>query len=162
MADSRDWDKQMAEIDRLMAKSGPPAPRPPAGAPAASDAAPSPTAPRREAAAAAAAPSRPVAMSRGSLLGLWALSLLGPLGAGALVIWPYAKGCGTMLAVYLVGVAAVGGAGIWTMRASWVARRGFPHFLGLATLLAALGLAALEILPRVGYAATALSWGCIP
>lgn len=160
MANGRDWDKEMAEIDRLMAKSGPPAPRPQAGAPAASGDAPGPTAPRRE--APVAAPSRPTAMSRGSLLGLWALSLLGPLGAGALMIWPYAKGCGTMLAVYLVGVAAVGGAGIWTMRASWVARRGFPHFLGLATLLAALGLAALEILPRVGYAATALSWGCIP
>lgn len=160
MADARDWDKEMAEIDRLMAKSGPPAPRPQAGAPAASGDAPGPAAPRRE--APGAAPSRPMAMSRGSLVGLWALSLLGPLGAGALMIWPYAKGCGTMLAVYLVGVAAVAGAGIWTMRASWVARRGFPHFLGLATLLAALGLAALEILPRVGYAATALSWGCIP
>jgi hypothetical protein len=99
-------------------------------------------------------------MTRSGLLGLWALALMGPLGAASLAIWPYAKGCGTMLAVYLVGVAAVAGAGIWTMRASWVARRGLPHLLGLATLLAALGLAALEILPRIGYAATALTWGC--
>ena len=160
MADSRDWDKQMAEIDRLMAKSGPPAPPsqagPPATAPSPSTA---PAAARRDAPA-SAAPRGAVAMTRGGLLGLWALALMGPLGAASLAIWPYAKGCGTMLAVYLVGVAAVAGAGIWTMRASWVARRGLPHLLGLATLLAALGLAALEILPRVGYAATALTWGC--
>jgi len=157
MADPRDWDKQMAEIDRLMAKSGPPAKPAPMGAPA-----PVPTAPaavRREAPAAVASSAAP-AMTRGGLLGLWALALMGPLGAASLAIWPYPKGCGTMLAVYLVGVAAVAGAGIWTMRASWVARRGLPHLLGLATLLAALGLAALEILPRVGYAATALTWGC--
>lgn len=160
MADSRDWDKQMAEIDRLMAKSGPPASPaqsgPPATAPTGSAA---PAAARREAPA-AAAPRGPTTMTRSGLLGLWALALMGPLGAASLAIWPYAKGCGTMLAVYLVGVAAVAGAGIWTMRASWVARRGLPHLLGLATLLAALGLAALEILPRVGYAATALTWGC--
>jgi hypothetical protein len=161
MADSRDWDKQMAEIDRLMAKSGPPATPAPTGAPANVPAAPAPApaAPRREAPA-PATPRGPTAMTRGGLLGLWALALMGPLGAASLAIWPYAKGCGTMLAVYLVGVAAVAGAGIWTMRASWVARRGLPHLLGLATLLAALALAALEILPRVGYAATALTWGC--
>jgi hypothetical protein len=157
MADSRDWDKQMAEIDRLMAKSGPPATSPPPGAPANPQAAPA--APRREAPSRVAS-SGPAAMTRGGLLGLWALALMGPLGAASLAIWPYAKGCGTMLAVYLVGVAAVAGAGIWTMRAGWVARRGLPHLLGLATLLAALGLAALEILPRVGYAAIALTWGC--
>jgi hypothetical protein len=160
MADSRDWDKQMAEIDRLMAKSGPPAPPASSGTPASAPSTPAaPAAPRREAPA-PTAPRGPTAMTRGGLLGLWALALMGPLGAASLAIWPYAKGCGTMLAVYLVGVAAVAGAGIWTMRASWVARRGMPHLLGLATLLAALGLAALEILPRVGYAATALTWGC--
>jgi len=157
MADSRDWDKQMAEIDRLMAKSGPPAASPPSGAPANAQA--TPATPRREAPSMVAS-AGPMAMTRGGLLGLWALALMGPLGAASLAIWPYAKGCGTMLAVYLVGVAAVAGAGIWTMRAGWVARRGLPHLLGLATLLAALGLAALEILPRVGYAAIALAWGC--
>ena len=157
MADSRDWDKQMAEIDRLMAKGGPPPASPPSGAAAVPTT--TPDAPRREALAPVVS-TGPTAMTRGGLLGLWALSLLGPLGAASLAIWPYAKGCGTMLAVYLVGVAAVAGAGIWTMRAGWVARRGLPHLLGLATLLAALGLAALEILPRVGYAATALTWGC--
>lgn len=151
MADARDWDKEMAEIDRLMAKeakSGPPAPA----------AAPMPQArrePGRVDPTAAAAP-----LSRRSALGLWSMALLGTLGAGALLVWPYAKGCGTMLAVYLVGVAAVGSAGIWTMRSAWLARRGLPHLVGLAILLAALGLATLEILPRIGYAATALTWGC--
>ena len=166
MADSRDWDKQMAEIDRLMAKGSPPAtpassgpPTTPARAPTTPGPSSAPAAPRREAPAPVARQG-PLTMTRGGLLGLWALAVLGPLGAASLAIWPYAKGCGTMLAVYLVGVLAVAGAGIWTMRAGWVARRGLPHLLGLATLLAALGLAALEILPRIGYAATALTWGC--
>ncbi len=156
MADQNDWDKQMAEIDRLMAKeakAGPPAP------------APAPAAPPTTGAATPRAPApttrlAPPVVSRGSLLGLWLMALLGLLGTGALAVWPYAKGCGTMLGVYLVGVAAVAGAGIWTMRSAWVARRGLLHLLGLATLLAALGLAALEILPRIGYAATALTWAC--
>lgn len=165
MADSRDWDKEMAEIDRLMAKeakAGPPAPGPAPNAP---------TAPARVGTGAGGAPAAtPVAarpergavapVARGVVLRIWLMALMGALGAGALAIWPYAKGCGTMLAVYLVGVAAVAGAGVWTMRAAWVARRGFLHLLGLAALLAALGLAALEILPRVGYAATALTWAC--
>ncbi len=159
MADPRDWDKQMAEIDRLMAKSGPPSPSAPTETPRRTPAPASAPAPRREPPPAVAS-TLPTAMTRGGLLGLWALALMGPLGAAALAIWPYSKICGTMLAVYLVGVAAVAGAGIWTMRAGWVARRGLPHLLGLATLFAALGLAALEILPRVGYAATALTWGC--
>lgn len=154
MVDSRDWDKEMAEIDRLMAKEakvGPPAPAP---APASS----APVARREPGRLEPAATTTP--LSRRSALGLWSMALLGTLGTGALVIWPYAKGCGTMLAVYLVGVAAVGGAGIWTMRSAWLARRSLPHLLGLVILLAALGLAALEILPRIGYAATALTWGC--
>ncbi len=156
MADSRDWDKEMAEIDRLMAKEAKSAPGTPS--PTTSPASAAPVArrdPGQVEPKAAAAP-----LSRRSALGLWSMALLGSLGAGALVVWPYAKGCGTMLAVYLVGVAAVGGAGIWTMRSAWLARRGIPHLLGLVILLAALGLATLEILPRIGYAATALTWGC--
>lgn len=167
MTEPRDWDKEMAEIDRLMAKeakAGPPAPAPAPGStgtparqpPAAVTGQPARPAPAAPARGPAPAPALP----RGTILRIWLMAALGLLGTGALAIWPYPKGCGTMLAVYLVGVAAVAGAGIWTMRAAWVARRGFLHLLGLVALLAALGLAALEILPRVGYAATALTWAC--
>lgn len=158
MTGPRDWDKELAEIDRLMAKDAGKAPAPaerPAALPARSG---TEAAPARPGAGTPAA-ARP-ATGRREVVGLWLLALLGPLGAGALAVWPYPKGCGTMLAVYLVGVAAVAGAGIWTMRAAWLARRGRAHVLGLATLLAALVLAALELLPRIGYAATALTWGC--
>lgn len=158
MTGPRDWDKELAEIDRLMAKDAGKAPAP-EGQPAAVPARAGGAAPASRQAAAAPVPARP-AGGRREALGLWLLALLGPLGAAALAVWPYPKGCGTMLAVYLVGVAAVAGAGIWTMRAAWLARRGRAHVFGLATLLAALVLAALEILPRIGYAATALAWGC--
>lgn len=155
MADSRDWDKEMAEIDRLMAKEV----KSPSGTPSPTTSAAS-AAPVARRDPGQVEPKAAAPLSRMSALGLWSMALLGSLGAGALVVWPYANGCGTMLAVYLVGVAAVGGAGIWTMRSAWLARRGIPHLLGLVILLAALGLATLEILPRIGYAATALTWGC--
>lgn len=154
MADQRDWDKELAEIDRLMAKdagkpapsgqeqaAGPPAVRPPAGAP-----------PSRPAAAA------PPAGRRG--LAVWLITLLGPIGAAALTIWPYPKACGLMLSVYLVGVLGVVAAAIWAMHTAWVSRRGLAMIVAVATLLAGLMLAAAEVLPRTGYAAQALTWTC--
>jgi hypothetical protein len=62
--------------------------------------------------------------------------------------------------VYLVGVAAVLAAGLVTMRTGWGARRGWVATVGLLTLLLALALTAREVLPRVGYAASTLSWTC--
>lgn len=151
MTGPRDWDKELAEIDKIMASGGGAAPSAPAPAQSAGRAAaPVPT----------AGPAARPATSPRAAFGVWLVALLGPLGAGALAIWPYAKACGPMLWVYLVGVLAVAGAGIWTMRLAWVHRRGTAHVVGLLTLLAALLLGAMEVLPRVGYAAVPLTWTC--
>lgn len=178
MADARDWEKEMAEIDRLLKKQGisvdepasPTKDAPPAkGSPPAKSAGPAP--PRAAASSTAVAspgPKRPAAVAptgtpvlSGSMrLRLWTIALLGPLGAGGLVVWPYTKACGTGLGVYLVGVVGVIAAGLWTMRTAWVMRRGTVMVVGVMTLLAALALTALEVLPRVGYAANLLTWTC--
>jgi hypothetical protein len=46
------------------------------------------------------------------------------------------------------------------MRGGWTARRGRVLVVGLATLLGALTLAAMAVLPRIGYAAEAFTWTC--
>ncbi len=160
MTGPRDWDKELADIDRLMGlpqgtTSGPPAPSAPPTPPKATSSPPS-ASPRPP--APASAPGL-VTRPRDALI-VWLKAGLGGLGAAALTVWPYEKGCGLLLWVYLVGVVAVGGAGIWTMTASWRHRRGLAHVAGLIVLFAALALAAVEILPRVGYLQPTLPWVC--
>lgn len=88
------------------------------------------------------------------------MALLGVLGAAALAMWPYDKACNLPLGIYLVGVLAVFGAAVWTMRLGWASRRGAVLIIGMATMLAALTLAAMEVLPRTGYAKVAATWTC--
>lgn len=158
MADQRDWDKELAEIDRLMAKDKGTA-KP---APAAKGGTAGPPATRAEARP-EAQPSRPVAAApragrRG--MAVWLITLLGPIGAAALTVWPYSRACGMLLGVYLVGVLGVIAAAIWGMHTAWVSRRGIAMIVAVATLIAGLILAAAEVLPRTGYAAHALTWTC--
>ncbi|MEP6591870.1 MAG: hypothetical protein ABJC19_11860 [Gemmatimonadota bacterium] len=152
MTGPRDWDKEMADIDRLMASDKPP---PPAAAP-------------NPAAVARSSPSAPTVARSESVqvtrkrdaLAVWLKVVLGALGGAALLYWPYGKGCGPQLYLYLVGVTAVAAAGIWAMRGSWTHRRGLAHVVGLLVFLLGVGLAAAEILPRMGYTAVAQSWTC--
>jgi hypothetical protein len=163
MTGPRDWDKELAEIDRLMANGGsstpevePKAPADPA-APVAVSAHTPGNRPTPQPAGGARLPVRAVGGLR-----TWLVTLLGPIGAASLTIWPYQKACGLMLGVYLAGVLAVFGASIWAMRWAWVSRRGMALVVGTLTLVASLILAAAEILPRTGYAAVTAGWVCSP
>lgn len=154
MTGPRDWDKEMADIDRLLAaeKSAPPS------------AAPQPAAMVKGGGAPVAPTFRPTVAATTSrprdAIGVWLKMLLGALGGAALLTWPYGKSCGTPLYLYLLGVTAVGAAGVWAMRGAWTHRRGWAHVAGLLVFLLGCGLAAAEILPRIGYAAPALTWTC--
>lgn len=153
MTNPRDWDKEMADIDKLMAadKAPPPSAGSSGGAVARSGGAnPAPSVQRS-----AAVVSRPR-----DAFGVWLKVLLGALGGAALLYWPYGNSCGTMLYAYLVGVLAVAAAGIWSMRGAWAHRRGWALVMGMLVFLLGCGLAAAEILPRMGYAAVAHSWTC--
>lgn len=159
MTEPRDWDKEMAEIDKMISAdrsaAATPAPNSASNLPARSGA------PVGQATPARPAPASPVRTSRPrDALGVWLKALLGALGAGALVVWPYGTVCGTPLYAFLGGAAAVAAAGIWTMGSAWVHRRALAHIVGVLVMLAGLILGAREILPRTGYAAEAHTWTC--
>jgi hypothetical protein len=139
----RDWDRELANIDKAMAKQGvtPPgsapsagvAPRSPAGVPA----------PRR----------RSVALA-------WFWVLLAVALAAALPLWPYEKSCGLQLFFFLGAAGVTIVVGVLGALSSWAHRRGFAHLLALAVLAWAGILAVREVLPRIGYAKETRTWMC--
>jgi len=131
----RDWDKELANIDRAMAKQG----EPPPGRPV-------PTAPPGK---------RFVALA-------WFWSVLAILLAVALIVWPYDKSCGIRLIFFLGACLLALLAGVVGGITSWAHRRGVPFLLSLLVVLLAGLMAAREVLPRVGYARENLEWTCPP
>jgi hypothetical protein len=143
----RNWDRELADIDRLMAKQG----EAPAGG-----AAPVPAAPRAPAPIGAA----PVRRRSVALTWFW-VGLALALGA-ALAIWPYQRGCGLQLFFYLGAAGVTGLVGLLGALASWSHRRGFAHILSLLVILWSGAVALREALPRIGYAKASRTWTCQP
>jgi hypothetical protein len=139
----RDWDREMAEIDKVIAKGGTVGPAP---APAAR--------------AAVTPAGVGVGVSRKQALTTWIRALLGIVLVGGILQWPYAHRCGLGLVLYLGASGTVVVAGLWTMVVSWRRRQGWAHTVGVLTLLAGLGLVAMAVLPRLGYAKVTLPWIC--
>ncbi len=138
----RDWDKELADIDKVIAKGG--------SAPA-------------QTPATRSAPGRAAPIEVGGRMAVastWFRVVLGLLLAVGITQWPYANACGLNLAMYLGAIATVIVAGLWSTVSSWNRRLGFAHCLSLGVLLWGLVLAAREILPRVGYASQARTWSC--
>ena len=142
----RDWDKELAQIDKLMAqeRTEPPPTKPVKGAPA--------------------VPGEPAAKSmkliRHTPLFTWVRLTLA-LGVGmGMAMWPYTHGCGFGLFAYLAGTGTVIVASFWTMVSSWKSRSSIAHFLSIALLFWGTFLAARELLPRVGYAKQTATWTC--
>jgi hypothetical protein len=134
----RDWDKELADIDRVIARQpGNPATAPPAGSVAAT--------PRR----------RFVALA-------WFWTLLSIVLAVALIVWPYDNSCGIRLIFFLGAVVLALLAGVVGAFTSWAHRQGVAMLLSLLVLLFAGIMAARQILPRAGYAKETLEWTCPP
>jgi hypothetical protein len=161
---SRDWEKELAAIDRQLA-SIPDEALAPQAPPAA------PPAPGRQAMAAPRMQPAPgpviVETPRRrwqSTVGLLLRLLLGIAAVVAVVMWPYGARCGLALAQYLAVVGVMGLAGLWTSVASWRHRAPLVHVLGLALVVTSGVFAAREVLPRVGYAMPTLEhpaiWAC--
>jgi hypothetical protein len=139
----RDWDKELAEIDRAIARMP---------ARSARDAAPAPR-----------AVTGPAALPRGGTLGTlttWLRVVLGLALAVGITQWPYPNACGLNLAVYLAAIGGVVVAGLWSAVTSWQRRLGWAHTLSLLVVLWGLTLFARELLPRLGYARTTAAWFC--
>ena len=150
----RDWDKEMAEIDKIIAKQ-------PVAAPGGSGQG----SVSRGGQAALPAPQRaaaPVA-SRSGREGLvtWIKVLLGAGVATAVALaWPYAHGCGIALYGYLAAAAGVALVGLWGVVASWKSRMAFAHTLALLATLTGAVLVAKVMLDRSSYAKLPGSWTC--
>ena len=131
---TKDWDKELAKIDKALE--------------GVADEQLFPTAAARTPAERAAIVEK---QSRTSTLGVFSrLVLATALGVG-MVFWPYSARCGIGLAGYLAAVAAVVGAGVWTSVWSWRHRSATGHVLSLLLILWGLILGAAEVLPRIGY-----------
>lgn len=152
-----DWDKELAKIDKQLASISdeelarasvpPPAVR---------------GAPRAPATGAPVAAPPPVRPTRG--WSVW-LRILTAVAIGvAVVLWPYPKGCGLQLAGYLAATGVATLAGVWASVWSWRHRTALGHLAGLAVMGTGLTLAALEVLPRIGYAIPTIAhpagWSC--
>lgn len=143
MNGNRDWEKEMANIDKQLESV--------------SDAqlfpekkGASPAQKTQVAAERATTPSWPAILR---------LTLSVALGVGIL-FWPYANRCGVGLAGYLLVVIAVITSGVWSAVWTWRHRTGRAHLLSLLLIAWGLLLGAGEILPRVEYARQALPWSC--
>jgi peptidoglycan/LPS O-acetylase OafA/YrhL len=146
MTGPRDWDKELADIDRAIERM--PAPPPERIGPG--GVAPPGPAPRP---ALAPATPREVATT-------WLRVLLAAVLAAALPFWPYPNGCGPGLVLYLAAAAMVVLAGMWAATVSWRRRRPWAHVIALLVVLWGLGLVATQVLPRVGYARHVARWTC--
>ncbi|HEV8148878.1 MAG TPA: hypothetical protein VGP61_01705 [Gemmatimonadales bacterium] len=144
----RDWDKEMAEIDKLMAKQpAAPAPSPPA---------------LRAAAVPASRPvsAAPVAVGRDRLT-TWVRVLLGiAVAAGVTLAWPYAHVCGLPLYGYLAALAGVVVAGLWGVVHSWKRRLALAHVISLLVTLWGALLLGKATLDRTGYPRHPAAWKC--
>ena len=131
----RDWDKELANIDRTIAKqSGPPGASPVA--------VPTPTPQRRFVALA------------------WLWTVVATVLAVALILWPYDKSCGIRLIFFLGAAVLAVMLGVLGAFNSWAHRQGLAMVVSLLVVVWAGIMAAREILPRAGYAKQALEWTC--
>lgn len=145
----RDWDAELAKIDRQIAAT-PIAPS--AGAlpaPTGGGGGGGGTPERRSAERVASGGKHGTRAGRIAAIARVVLSVA--LGVGIL-FWPYSARCGLGLAAYLGAVGVVVAGGVWSAVWTWRHRTPKSHLLALLLVLWGLGLAAVEVLPRTGYA----------
>ncbi len=138
----RNWDRELADIDKVIAKGSVPAaggsvpagrgPGVPVGAPA---------------------PRRSVALT-------WFWVLLAVALAAALPLWPYQRSCGLQLIFFMGATGVTALIGLLGALASWANRRGFAHVLSLGVIAWSAVIGFREVLPRVGYAKSVRTWTC--
>jgi len=145
----RDWDKELAKVDKQLASLSDdelrgPAPAAPAGK---REAAGTPRDARSEKASRVQAEPRAT-----SSFGVYARLTLSVLVGVAMMLWPYPARCGVGLAGYLGAVAVVIASGVWSSVWTWRHRASRAHTLSLLLILWGLVLGSIEVLPRLGYA----------
>jgi hypothetical protein len=141
----RDWDREMREVDKLLAKLPDADPSLGRGVPTV------PVSPRSPApgAVGGGSPTGETGRARGrAWVTTWMRVGLGLALAVGMLAWPYAHACGWRLGIYLVGAAVVSVAGVWSALTSWKRRLGIAHTLSIILIIWGLGLAGRQLLPR--------------
>ena len=133
----RDWDKELADIDRAIARQPGQA-----GGPV--------------------APGTPPPSRRRVVALAWFWTSIAVLLAVALAVWPYDRNCGIRLIFFLGAALLALLMAVFGAFAGWAHRQGLALLLSLLALLFAGIMAAREILPRAGYAKDARPWTCPP
>ncbi len=149
----RDWDKELAEVDRLLAKLPHADPtlgrgQPPSHKPGLQG--PTHTPPGHGPGGAASPPSATA---------VWIRVALATLVGLAMTQWPYSHACGLKLLFYMIGAGAVVAGSIWSLFGTWRRRMGLTHGLSIGLLVWGMSLLTSQVLPRVGASSTAL-WFC--
>ncbi len=149
----RDWDREMREVDKLLAKLPEADPTLGRGVPTV------PVSPR-PAIVGVGGGTLQTGPARGrAWITTWMRVGLGlALGIGMLV-WPYTHACGLKLVFYLIGATAVTVAGVWSALTSWKRRLGIAHTLSIILIVWGLALAGRQLLPRV-YGKTPIPFFC--
>jgi len=181
MAGERDWDKELAKIDKQLAAmsddallerdAAPPKSEKREAFPAKSEKrepAPARSEKREVPSAkpvAKAWPAGNVSADRPAKAWLtYVRVVLAVALAGGMLFWPYEARCGLGLAAYLGAVGVVIAGGIWSSVWTWRHRASRAHALSLLVILWGLVLGSMEVLPRVGYTKPdplhPASWAC--
>jgi len=148
----RDWDREMREVDKLLAKLPDADPTLGRGVPTARSLQGGGT-PTVRTTPAVPGGTRSIA-STWVRLGLTLL-----LGVGMLM-WPYSHVCGARLLFYGIGAGTLAVAGVWSAFTSWRHRQGFAHLLSILVIIWGLVLVMGIVLPRIGYAGQEAVWFC--
>lgn len=147
MAD-RDWDKELAKVDKQLASLSDDQLL--GASPAAPVALPKDAGRKPAKNQAAPAPSKPVKETSG--IAVYGRLLLAVLVAAGMYIWPYSAKCGVGLAGYLAALGVAIAGGLWASVWTWRHRASRAHTLSLLVVLWGLILASIQVLPRIGYA----------
>jgi hypothetical protein len=91
---------------------------------------------------------------------VWGRVALAAGFAAAVAEYQYTRSCGWMLGLYLAVITVVMIAGAWGSIVSWRGRNLPAHVLSLIVVFWGIVLAAEQVLPRIGYAASDASWAC--
>ena len=161
----RNWDAEMAKIDKQLASVSDEALLAESKA-----VAPTKTGTRTVAAPALAAPARssasaaaPRAPAAGAWRG-WVKVAIAVGAAAGLMFWPWPAPCGGPLIGFTAATVAVALLGLWSAIGTWRHRLGLAHVASLLVVVWGLVLGARELLPRAGYAvptpARSAGWSC--
>jgi hypothetical protein len=146
----RDWDREMREVDRLLAKL-------PEADPSLGKA---PAARTSQSGIATVRTTPAVFGGTRSIAAAWFRLGLGLLLGIGMLAWPYPHVCGARLLFYALGSLTLVVAGVWSALASWRHRQGFAHLLSILLVIWGLVLVMGIVLPRVGYAGQQALWLC--